>query len=106
MEIELIFYTCLILIILRYFDQFILWIHPSINVSKDILTPMIIDVIFAHRFKYLDAPSIMEDNKMALFRHIFVAIRMNLAMACFKSWMDPSSDYAKELFFVLSSLHY
>jgi hypothetical protein len=89
MEIKLIFYACLILIVPMFFDQFI--------------TPLVIIVILDHLFK---AASTMEDHKMALLKHICDAIYYTLALSCINSWMDPSTDTAKELFFVLSPLHY
>jgi hypothetical protein len=77
--------------------------HCSYEHFDQFITPLVIIVILDHLFK---AASTMEDHKMALLKHICDAIYYTLALSCINSWMDPSTDIAKELFFVLSSLHY
>ncbi|KAK2452672.1 hypothetical protein QL285_000446 [Trifolium repens] len=65
-EIELIFYTCLILIIINYFERFMLWIYPSINATKILLAPTAILVIITHRFDLEHKPSTKEDKMPSL----------------------------------------
>ncbi|GAU26928.1 hypothetical protein TSUD_05990 [Trifolium subterraneum] len=80
-EIELIFYTCLTLIILKYFRRFVLWIDPSINVDDRILSIMVCTIIFIHGSNWVDEPSTMKDN-------ICQAIIINWALAHIFDWMD------------------
>jgi hypothetical protein len=98
-ETELIFCTCLVLFIHKYFDRFIHWIHPSINVTKSILTPTVLTIVLSHRFSWFDASSTVEDHKMVLFQYICQAIITNLTMPRIFRWMDPSMDTTKEFFF-------
>jgi hypothetical protein len=95
-EIELILYTCFILIIINYFERFMLLIYPSINATKILGAPMAIVVIITHRFDLEVKPSTKED-KMSSF------ILTNLTMCYIIHCLDPST--IKPLSFVLSSLH-
>jgi hypothetical protein len=96
-EIELIFYTCLILIIINYFERFMLLIYPSINATKILVAPMAIVVIITHRFDLEVKPSTKEDKMSSL-------ILTNLTMCYIIHCLDPST--IMPLSFVLSSLHY
>ncbi|KAK2452671.1 hypothetical protein QL285_000445 [Trifolium repens] len=80
-ETELIFYSCLILIVLKYFYRFVIWIDPSINVDDRIIAPMVCTIIFTHGFKLFDEPSTIEG-------HLCLAIAINWTLSHIFHWMD------------------